>query len=96
MPECCCVVAALSLTRLADTALPLLACVCVSLAGASSFLEHRAWFGMLSGIGIVTSFSSTLMFTALGSFFNRISDPGARRASGCVSTLSAAPGARAL
>ena len=44
--------------------------------GASSFLEHKAWFGMLSAIGLVTSFSSTLMFTALGSFFNKISDPG--------------------
>lgn len=43
--------------------------------GASSFLEHRTWFGMLSAIGLVTSFSSTLMFTALGSFFNRVSDP---------------------
>lgn len=31
---------------------------------------------MLSAIGLVTSFSSTLMFTALGSFFNRVSDPG--------------------
>lgn len=45
-------------------------------AGASSFLEHKYWFGMLSAIGLVTSFSSTLMFTALGSFFNRVSDPG--------------------
>lgn len=47
-------------------------------AGASSFVEHSAWFGALSAIGLVTSFSSTLMFTALGSFFNRISDPGAQ------------------
>jgi len=45
-------------------------------AGASSFTEHMGWFAALSGIGLVTSFSSTLMFTALGSFFNRISDPG--------------------
>eukprot|EP00775_Hariotina_reticulata_P008729 gene8729-8910_t len=44
-------------------------------AGASSFMEHTGWFAALSGIGLVTSFSSTLMFTALGSFFNRISDP---------------------
>lgn len=43
---------------------------------ASSFTEHAGWFSMLSGIGLVTSFSSTLMFTALGSFFNKISDPG--------------------
>ncbi|WIA38680.1 hypothetical protein OEZ86_001986 [Tetradesmus obliquus] len=43
--------------------------------GASSFMEHSSWFGALSAIGLVTSFSSTLMFTALGSFFNRISDP---------------------
>jgi hypothetical protein len=39
-------------------------------------MEHSSWFGALSAIGLVTSFSSTLMFTALGSFFNRISDPG--------------------
>jgi len=50
--------------------------VCVPATGASSFTEHTGWFAALSGIGLVTSFSSTLMFTALGSFFNRISDPG--------------------
>jgi hypothetical protein len=44
--------------------------------GASSFTAHAPWFGALAGIGLVTSFTSTLMFTALGSFFNRISDPG--------------------
>lgn len=58
--------------------LPLWHCVSPVCAGASSFLEHKAWFGSLSAIGLVTSFSSTLMFTALGSFFNRISDPGER------------------
>jgi hypothetical protein len=52
------------------------ACHPSSAAGASSFMEHSSWFGALSAIGLVTSFSSTLMFTALGSFFNRISDPG--------------------
>lgn len=44
--------------------------------GASSFGAHAGWFGALAGIGLVTSFTSTLMFTALGSFFNKISDPG--------------------
>lgn len=39
-------------------------------------MEHGFWFASLSAVGLVTSFSSTLMFTALGSFFNRISDPG--------------------
>jgi hypothetical protein len=53
---------------------------CSSAAGASSFMEHSSWFGALSAIGLVTSFSSTLMFTALGSFFNRISDPGEQAA----------------
>ena len=33
-----------------------------------------AFFG-LAVCGLITSFTSTLMFTALGSFFNRISDP---------------------
>jgi len=55
--------------------------------GASSFLEHKYWFGMLSAIGLVTSFSSTLMFTALGSFFNRISDPGEGGRGGGVSHM---------
>jgi hypothetical protein len=44
-------------------------------SGATSLAEHPAWFGGLAAAGLVTSFSSTLMFTALGSFFNRISDP---------------------
>ena len=29
----------------------------------------------LGALGLLTSFSSTLMFTAIGSFFNKISDP---------------------
>ena len=32
-------------------------------------------FGILVILGLLTSFSSTLMFTALGDFYNRISDP---------------------
>ena len=44
-------------------------------SGAASLGDHPAWFGALAAAGLVTSFSSTLMFTALGSFFNRISDP---------------------
>ncbi|KAI8473191.1 MAG: acetyl-coenzyme A transporter 1-domain-containing protein [Monoraphidium minutum] len=44
--------------------------------GASSFAEHGPWFAALAGAGLVTGFTSTLMFTALGSFFNKISDPG--------------------
>ena len=45
--------------------------------GAGGFAGHAPWFGALAAVGLVTSFTSTLMFTALGSFFNRISDPGA-------------------
>jgi hypothetical protein len=67
----------LGMQRWSETRCPLcVLCWCCWRAGASSFLEHRTWFGMLSAIGLVTSFSSTLMFTALGSFFNRVSDPG--------------------
>jgi hypothetical protein len=32
-------------------------------------------FLALAAVGLVTSFTSTLMFTALGSFFNKVSDP---------------------
>eukprot|EP00884_Botryococcus_braunii_P021945 jgi/Botrbrau1/8434/Bobra.0237s0053.1 len=43
--------------------------------GASSLRAHPLEFLLLGASGLVTSFASTLMFTALGSFFNRISDP---------------------
>jgi len=33
------------------------------------------WMAALAALGLVQSFASTLMFTALGSFFNRVSDP---------------------
>ncbi|DBB18433.1 TPA: hypothetical protein ACH3X3_000077 [Trebouxia sp. C0006] len=45
-------------------------------SGASSLLSHPKPFLMLAVCGLLTSFTSTLMFTAMGSFFNRISDPG--------------------
>lgn len=44
-------------------------------SGASALGDHPWWFGALAAAGLVTSFTSTLMFTALGSFYNRISDP---------------------
>ena len=41
----------------------------------------RLFYGLVTAaLGLVTSFTGTLMFTALGSFFNRISDPGTGRA----------------
>ncbi len=45
-------------------------------SGASSLLSHSKAFLTLAVCGLLTSFTSTLMFTAMGSFFNRISDPG--------------------
>ncbi len=45
-------------------------------SGASSLLSHPKPFLLLAVCGLLTSFTSTLMFTAMGSFFNRISDPG--------------------
>lgn len=45
-------------------------------SGASSLLSHPGPFLLLAVCGLITSFTSTLMFTAMGSFFNRISDPG--------------------
>jgi PAT family acetyl-CoA transporter-like MFS transporter 1 len=42
---------------------------------ATTFTHHFWPFFALSAIGLVTSFTSTLMFTAIGSFFNRVSDP---------------------
>ena len=44
-------------------------------SGASSLTDHPGWFALLAAAGLVTSFTSTLMFTALGSFYTRISDP---------------------
>ena len=44
-------------------------------SGASSLTDHPWWFALLAVAGLVTSFTSTLMFTALGSFYTRISDP---------------------
>ena len=44
-------------------------------AGATSLTESPAAFAGLAVCGVLSSFTSTLMFTALGSFFNRISDP---------------------
>jgi hypothetical protein len=44
-------------------------------SGATSLTDHPWWFGVLAASGLATSFTSTLMFTALGSFYNRISDP---------------------
>jgi len=43
--------------------------------GSPSPASHPGLFAALAAIGLTTSFSSTLMFTALGSFFNAISDP---------------------
>jgi hypothetical protein len=43
--------------------------------GVSSLKDAPAAFAALAISGIATSFSSTLMFTALGDFYNRISDP---------------------
>jgi hypothetical protein len=43
--------------------------------GASSVSDAPGSFAILGVLGVATSISSTLMFTALGDFFNRISDP---------------------
>lgn len=43
--------------------------------GATELLTHPKPFFLLGLCGLLTSFTSTLMFTAMGSFFNRISDP---------------------
>lgn len=44
--------------------------------GAQGFDGEAApWFAALALLGLLQSFASTLMFTALGSFFNRVSDP---------------------
>lgn len=44
-------------------------------ANAASLKDAPFAFGILAALGVATSFSSTLMFTALGDFFNRVSDP---------------------
>ena len=43
--------------------------------GAESLLGQPRWFLALGACGLATSFTSTLMFTSLGAFFNRVSDP---------------------
>lgn len=43
---------------------------------AKTFAAAPASFAALTAASLLTSFSSTLMFTAMGTFFNRISDPG--------------------
>lgn len=43
--------------------------------GASSLATHGREFGALAAVSLATSFVSYLSFTALGSFFNTISDP---------------------
>ncbi|KAH7621278.1 hypothetical protein Ndes2526B_g03619 [Nannochloris sp. 'desiccata'] len=43
--------------------------------GASSVADAPGSFAMLGILGVASSIASTLMFTALGDFFNRISDP---------------------
>lgn len=44
-------------------------------AGATHLSEHPVEFIVLGVFGVTTSFSGTLMFTAQGSFCNKISDP---------------------
>jgi len=44
-------------------------------ANAASLTAHPAAFVALAAVGLLTSFTSTLMFTAMGSFYNRVSDP---------------------
>lgn len=44
--------------------------------GASALSDAPACFALLAALGVATSFASTLMFTALGDYYNRISDPG--------------------
>lgn len=53
----------------------LTAVVAVFPTGASQLDTHPWEFAALAILGLATSFASTLMFTAMGSFFNRISDP---------------------
>jgi hypothetical protein len=44
-------------------------------AGAAALSDAPWAFAALAALGAATSFASTLMFTALGDFYNRISDP---------------------
>ncbi|KDD74107.1 acetyl-coenzyme A transporter 1, partial [Helicosporidium sp. ATCC 50920] len=44
-------------------------------AGAAELGDAPWAFAALAALGMATSFCSTLMFTAVGSFYNRISDP---------------------
>ena len=48
-------------------------------AGAAALGDAPAAFAAVAAIGVATSFSSTLMFTALGSFFNRWGAGGGQR-----------------
>lgn len=57
---------------------PRLPRICTPHQRSASAPQEAPWFSALAAIGLVTSFTSTLMFTALGSFFNKISDPGER------------------
>jgi PAT family acetyl-CoA transporter-like MFS transporter 1 len=50
-------------------------CVAFFPVGVSNISGAPLAFGVLVILGLMTSFSSTLMFTALGDFYNRISDP---------------------
>lgn len=43
--------------------------------GATALWDAPWSFAALAVLGVMTSFASTLMFTALGDFYNRISDP---------------------
>ena len=40
-------------------------------AGATSLSDAPAAFAALAALGVATSFASTLMFTSLGSFYNK-------------------------
>lgn len=51
------------------------ALVAVFPEGAASMSEHPLHFAALAALSLATSCFSTLCFTALGSFFNSISDP---------------------
>lgn len=49
-------------------------CVAFFPSGVSTLYSAPLPFGALVVLGLITSFSSTLMFTSLGDFYNRISD----------------------
>ncbi|KAK9827835.1 hypothetical protein WJX74_004620 [Apatococcus lobatus] len=44
-------------------------------SNAASLSDHPGAFLLLAAAGLMTSFTSTVMFTAVGSFYNKISDP---------------------